>query len=313
MKLHILSLLLLSTILILNACKKSEETLTPSGIINTYSVPQGNNAFDQTIVDYYQKYGTYLLYKFTEKDAYWTPTGSKKPMQLPNGVYQGGGEVLPADPTYIPAQLSLIQNKLFAFYSDKFLKKFLPVKIMLCSKVDSVTYSAVFTVPITYVKNTKKVAAYYNYDNIQINFGDATINSMTAADQRLFIYKANLIFIQSIIARGQTTPISEFVTSADYITAMTTTTQAYGKGIIISPFSPTAQLDWNAYIIAMVTQSTVQLNASVPITDTTAGGILNPTKDTTGQIKKRYNIVRNYFINEYGVDLQVIGNATRGI
>ena len=313
MKLYILSLCMLSTLLTLSACKKSDEALAPSGIVDTYTVPQGNNGFDQTIVDYYQKYGTYLLYKFTEKDAYWTPTGSKKPMQLPSGLYQGGGEVLPADPAYIPAQLSLIKSKWFAFYSDKFLKKFLPVKILLCSKVDSVVYSPVFPAPVTYVKNTKKVGAYYNYDNIQVNFGDATVNSMTAADLRLFIYKANLVFIQSIIARGLSTPNSEFVNSADYVTAMTTTTQAYGRGIIVNPSGPSAQLDWNAYITAMVTYSTVQLNASVVITDGSAAGILNPIKDTTGQIRRRYNLVRNYFINEYGVDLQLIGNATRGL
>lgn len=313
MKPYIFSFFMLCALLSLNACKKSKEVLTPSGATDTYSVPQGSNPFDQTIVDYYQKYGTYLLYQFTEKDAYWTPTAWKKPIQLPSGAYQSGAEVAASDPTYIPAQLTLIQNKWFGFYSDKFLKAFLPVKILLCSKVDSISSTAVFPTPVTYVKNVKKIGAFYNYDNIQVNFGDATVNTMTAADLRLFVYKANLAFIQSIIARGLFTPTSEFINSADYASAMTTTTQAYGKGIIISPSGPTALADWNAYVTAMVSFSTVQLNASVAITDGTAAGILNATKDTSGQIKKRYNMVRNYFITEYGVDLQVIGNATRGI
>ncbi|MNK03495.1 hypothetical protein D3C87_213440 [compost metagenome] len=313
MKLHILSILMFSAILTLSACKKSDAVLTPSGIDDTYTVPQGNSAYDQTIVDYYKKYGTYLLYKFSEKDAYWTPTGSKKPVQLPSGLYQAGGEVTPAEPDYVQAQLNLIQSKWFSFYTDKFLKEFLPTKILLCSKVDSVYTAFVFTPVFSTAKGTKKVGAYYNYDNIAVNYGDATVNNMTVADQRLFIYKANLTFIQSIIGRGLLVPASEFVNSADYSTAMTTSTQAYGKGIIIGPYSPTAQLDWNAYVSAMVTYSTVQLNASVPITDGTAAGILNATKDTSGQIKRRYNVVRNYYINEYGVDLQVIGNATRGL
>lgn len=312
MKLHILSLLLLSIIFGLHGCKKSEGVLTPSNIVDTYNVSQGNNAFDETIVNYYQKYGTYLLYQFSEKDAYWTPTGWKKPILLASGAYQAGAEVAPSDPTYVPAQLALIQSKWFSFYSDKFLKKFLPLKILLCSKVDTITSSSSGN-PIVYTKNVRKIATFYNYDNIQVNYGDATVNTMTTTEIRQFIYRANLNLMQSIFARGLSLPSPEFINSADYITAMTTTTQSYGKGIITIPSGASAQLDWNAYITAMVTYSTVQLNASVLITDTSAAGILNTTKDTSGQIKKRYNIVRNYFINEYGVDLQLIGNATRGI
>ncbi|MEH3114302.1 putative zinc-binding metallopeptidase [Pedobacter terrae] len=312
MKRHITGLFVLSALLTIMACKKSVEVLTPSGSDETYKVPQGNNDYDNTIVDYYNKYGTYMLYKFTEKDVYWTPTGWKKPT-LPNGTWTTGAEVEASDSAYINAQLNLIKNKWFGFYTDKFLKKFLPAKIMLCKKVDSVFTNYVFTPTFTAVKGTKKVAAFYNYDNIQVNYGDATVNSMTAAEQRLFIYKVNLIFMQSIYARGLNAPTAEFANSADYNTAMTTYAQAYGKGIIIGYSNITAQSDWNAFITAMVTYSAPQLNASVAITDQTAAGILNTTKDPSGQIKRRYNMVRNYFINEYGVDLQLVGNATRGL
>lgn len=313
MKRYISSIIVLCTILSLTACKKKEGLLVPSDSENIYSLPQGTAAFDQTILDYYNKYGTYILYKFTEKDAYWTPTGWKKPVMAASGAWSTGAEVNQSDVAYIPAQLALMQSKWFGFYTDKFLKKFLPTKILLCSKVDSISSTAVFPAPVTYIKNAKKVAAFYNYDNIQINYGDATINTMTIAEQRQFLYKANLIFIQSMIARGQTTPTTEFATSADYVTAMTTYAQSYGKGIIVPYNAASAQLDWNAYMTAMVSYSTVQLNTSTVITDATLIGILNATKDTNGQIKKRYNIVRNYYINEYGVDLQLIGNATRGL
>lgn len=316
MKVYNLGLLMLCTVLTLNSCKKSEEILTPSdNTIELYSLPQGNAAFDQTIVDYYAKYGVYMLYKFTEKDAYWTPTAFKKPAQsAPGGFWSPGAEVEASDPTYISTQLALIQSKWFGFYTDKFLKKFLPTKILLCKKVDSISNGFVFGGPtVVYTKQAKKVPAFYNYDNIQVNYGDATVNTMTAAEQRLFIYKANLIFVQSMMARGLTVPTTEFVTSADYVTAMTTYAQSYGKGIIVPYNAASAQADWNAYMTAMVTYSTVQLNAATTITDSTPIGILNATKDTNGQIKKRYNVVRNYYINEYGVDLQVIGNATRGI
>jgi len=313
MKRYTQFLMVIFTIMLLQSCQKDEGAITPTGLSEAYTLPQGNEAFDQTIMGYYQTYGTYMLYKFTDKDVYWSPTAYSKPVASAAGFWSPGADVLPANPAYIPAQLDLIKKKWFSFYSDKFLKKFLPSKIMLCSKVDSVSTSFVFTPALVYVKGTKKIAAYYNYDNIEVNYGDASVAALTKQDSLGFVAKINLVFIQSIIARGLTSPTSEFINSADYLTAMTTTTQAYGKGIIISPFTLTVQADWNAYITAMVSYSEANLNKSTAIADGTAQGILNPTKDTTGQIRKRYTMVRNYFINEYQVDLQKIGNASKGV
>ena len=301
------------TVLFIQSCKKEKESLSPSGLTETYSLPQGNNAFDQTIMGYYQSYGTYLLYKFNDRDVYWSPTAYTKPVLTTAGNWSSGVEVAAADPSYIPAQLDLIKKKWFNFYSDKFLKKFLPAKIILCSKTDSVGFGYIFTPTLSYTKTIKKVAAYYNYDNIVVNYGDASVASLTKQDSMGFVAKTNLIFIQSIIARGLSVPTTEFTNSADYLTAMTTQAQAYGKGIIVSYYSPAVQADWNAYITAMVSYSEANLNKSTVITDTTPVGMLNATKDTNGQVKKRYNIVRNYFINEYQVDLQKIGNASKGV
>ena len=36
--------------------------------------------------------------------------------------------------------------------------------------------------------------------------------------------------------------------------------------------------------------------------------ILNPAKDVNGLLKKRYDMVRDYFIENYNMDLQKIGN-----
>lgn len=118
-----------------------------------------------------------------------------------------------------------------------------------------------------------------------MNYGDATVSTMTAAEQRAFIYKVNLIFMQSIFARGLSAPSSDFASSADYMSNVSSLSQAYSRGIIMGTSNISAQLDWNAYITAMVTYSTPQLNASVANTDSTPAGMLNATKDTAGQIK----------------------------
>ena len=67
-------MILLSWLLCAVACYDEKE-LSPSGIISSYSVPQGEHDYDDVIVEYYNKYGSCLLYKFTDKDTYWTPSG----------------------------------------------------------------------------------------------------------------------------------------------------------------------------------------------------------------------------------------------
>ncbi|EHQ28855.1 zinc-binding metallopeptidase [Mucilaginibacter paludis] len=314
MKIFKLTLVMLFAVAIMVSCKKSDGTLSPSGLSEAYVIPQGTHTYDATIVGYLQSYNTNILYNFTDRDAYWTPTAWTKPTGPSSiGYWTPGVELSVADQNYVGAQLDLIKKKWFNFYSDKFLKKFLPSKILLCSKLDSVINTLFFTPTVGYTKSVKSVAAYYSYDNITVNYGSAAVTTMTKNDSMGFVAKANLIFIQSMIARGVVTPTTEFINSADYATTMTSTTQSYGKGIIVGYSSPSATADWNAYITAMVSYSEPNLNASVAITNTTAAGILNATKDVNGQIRKRYNIVRNYYINEYQVDLQKIGNAAKGL
>jgi len=297
----------------ISACKKSEETLVPSDIDITYSVPQGNNAFDQTIVNYYNTYGTYLLYNFTERDAYWTPTGWKKPVVNATGTWSVGADIVAAQPGGIQAQLDLIDKSLFSLYPKSFLKQFLPVKLLLCSKVDSVFTTFVFNPTYSPAKGVKKIPAYYSYDNIAVNYGDGSASTLTAAEKLAFLARINQMFFQSINDRSLIKPTIEFINSADYISVNATQAAAFSKGIIGAYTSISATSDWNAYVMAMVTLSEADLNRSVANSNTSAVGILNPTKDTNGLIKKRYNIVRNYFINNYQVDLQVIGNKSRGL
>ena len=291
-----------------SGCKK-EGALTPSDDEQGFKVPQGNKSYDTTIVDLYNKYHTCFLYKFTDKDTYWTPTGWKNATMLSSGAWNTGYEVTSANTDYIEQQLALIKKLWLSYYTDKFLSAFLPAKVMLCASVDSI-YSTTLFNPTRYVKNVKSVGAWYNYDNICINYGNAGVNSMTAADSVRFLAKTNLIFIQSIPGRNLSAPTNDFTSIANYATALNSQANAYAQGILTIYYnSRSPQLDWNAYMEAMVSRSETNLNKSTVNTDMTYMGILNATKDSGGKIRQRYNIIRNYFITTYGVDLQAIGNA----
>lgn len=313
MKIYFNLMILLTVTAIVSSCTKKEEALTPSNIDVTYKVPQGSSAYDQTIVNYYNDYGTYLLYKFTERDAYWTPTGWKRPILNDAAGNWSGIDVAAADPSAVAAQLDLINKSFFSLYPKPFLKQFLPVKLLLCSKVDSIYTTGVFNPTYTTTKNVKKIAAFSSYDNIYINYGDATVNQMTAAEKLAFLARLNQVFFQNISERGLIKPTNEFIISADYTTSNATQAVAYGKGIVGTYISSNATSDWNAYILAMVTLSEADLNRSVANTNASLVGILNATKDTNGIIKKRYNLVRNYFINTFQLDLQAIGNKSKGL
>lgn len=313
MKTYLNIILLLAVSAGISSCKKSEEKLTPSNIDVTYHVPQGNNAYDQTIVGYYNTYGTYVLYKFTERDAYWTPTGWKKPQVSTAGNWSVGAEIEAANPTSITEQLDLLDKSLFNLYPKAFLKQFLPAKILLCSKVDSIYTAYVFNPTYTPTKGIKKVGAYYSYDNIAVNYGDANISQLTPAEKLAFLARVNQVFFQNINERSLIKASTEFINSADYGTSSANQATAYGKGIVASYSNVTPTSDWNAYIMAMVTLSEADLNRSVANSNTSLVGILNATKDTSGLIKRRYNIVRKYFIDTYQVDLQKIGNKARGV
>lgn len=290
------------------ACKK-EGALTASEDEQGYTLPQGNHGYDTSILDLYNKYGAYFLYRFTDKDTYWTPTGWKNATLLASGAWVTGYEVTQANEIYVGQQLALIKKLWFSYYTDKFLIKFLPAKIMLCASLDSI-YSTTLFNPTRFVKNTKSVNAWFNYDNICVSYGDAGVTTMTGSDSTIFLAKANLIFIQSIPGRNLSAPTNDFTSVANYNGTFSSQALAYAQGIItnyINTRSP--QLDWNAYMEAMVSRSETNLNKSTVNTDKTSMGMLNATKDTNGKIRQRYNIIRNYFINNYGVDLQAIGNA----
>ncbi|WP_343671691.1 hypothetical protein [Chitinophaga sp.] len=307
MKFPIYILLLLS----LAACTKKEDQLTPSESL-AYTLPQGNHDYDTTIMDYYKKYGTYLLYRFSDKDAYWTPTGWK------NAYYDSarsnwniGFTAQQAEEAYIGKQLQMIQRLWFRYYSDKFLKEFLPVKVLLCSKVDSSWLGYDFsTTPITFFLKYKEVGAWYNYDNISVNFGSAKVETMTATDSGYMTWKISQAFLSEIFALKPITPTDDFNKLTNYTTKFTTQAQAYSAGSISDYYNTSAQNDWNRFMLVMVSCSEAMLNkAEAPSYSATNTGILNPLKDTSGKIKKRYDMVRNYFITNYNVDLQAIGNA----
>lgn len=59
------------------ACNDDDERLSPSDIAEyELVIPQGNHDYDDRIVDWFERTGVYILYKFDPVDVYYNPTGT---------------------------------------------------------------------------------------------------------------------------------------------------------------------------------------------------------------------------------------------
>ena len=294
----------------------NEKELKPSEITSSYSVPQGTHDYDDVIVDIYNQYGSCLLYKYTDKDTYWTPSGWMNGSLGDNGSQ--GYIIIPAEEEYVGQQVDLIQKAWFASYSDEFLKEFLPVKIMLCSNIDSVYAEYDFSEGFKVIYKGKKVKAWYNYDNICVSYGSEAVMGMTKVDSLEFRRKMSYTFVESMIGRKKTVPTEEFEDVTNYKTdgiSYMSASNLWKLGVPRSvSYNVTVENDWKSFLLMMVTCSEEFLtripeyNSDWDYTEKNWDGILNPAKDVNGLLKKRYDMVRDYFIENYNMDLQKIGN-----
>ncbi len=310
-----ISLLLMGS-LILSSCVKEEEELAPSNIESGYTVPQGEHDFDDDIVDFYDKYGSYLLYEFTEKDAYWTPSAWQNGAETSEDEEGSVGFIIEMpNVDYVDQELTLLNDTWFNYYSDEFLKEFLPIKILLCSNVGEVGYSWDANWNLVYVASP--ISAYYNYDNICVNYTSEEIETLTDDDKTSIAFDLNHVFVESIIGQEKLTITSEFENSANYNNASSlyNNTDLWGIGIFQPYYDASAENDWGIFLTMMMCYSEEYLNREVSSVsewdyeETSWEGIFSSQKDINGLLKERYNMVRQYYIDNYNMDLQTVGNA----
>lgn len=295
----------------ISSCSKKEETPSPSDIDEGYQLRPSGQEYDQTILAYYQKYGTLIYYTFTEKEAFWTPTGYRKAVLNPTGIWSTGFEVTTAKTEFIPKQLDLMKKLIFEYYSDEYLKRFLPKRILLCERIDSVYTGYDFsTSPVTYKKAVKTVPAWGAFDQISIGLGTGAIATMNRQDSLRFMNYVSSRMLKNMTENRMTRAVRpDFVELSNYNQRNSSQQDAYNRGIISNYInSPSADSDWALFMEAMLTRSEAKLKATVGSGDTSLNGILSSGKDKNGLIRKRYDIVRAYYKTMYNMDLQRIGN-----
>lgn len=268
---------LIATLIIFAACHK-EASITPDPTPPPmYKLPQGNSSYDDTIVAFHKKYGSYILYKFTQHDFNYNYSDKRT-----DTAYMG-------DPAYISPALIFLQQQLFNGYSDAFLQKTMPLKILLASRI------------VDTLGGLKDAASTSSM--MAFGWANSTLQKKTAAELRQMRAKIHRTYMERAYRAGALAIPDDFMTTAPTSYGAVTDVNKYALGVVeIVGQRPQLNIatDYLGYIEMITGNSYTAL--------TSPGQPLHPAVDVKGLVRKRYTIILNDFANNYGVDLQAIGN-----
>lgn len=262
-------------IMALMACQK-EAKLTPGDFESPYKLPQGNTAADDTIMAIHKKFGTYILYRFTQADyAY----------NLYNNRPDSG---FSANPAYIDTALNFFKNQLITQYPESFLHKTMPYKVLLASYVTA-RYNFGLQ-PIGFASTSSMFA---------IGWADSTLVQLSPQETKKLRGKLHHYYWERAFRTGSVKipeTFAKLVTNYNLVTL----SNRYQHGVVADVFSPELNKghDFLAYIEIITGNSLAELEAFY----------FKPSVDTKGLVRQKYNAIISYYKTEYGVDLQAIGN-----
>lgn len=263
---------LLAVVTILFACNK-EAALTADPVKPRYTLPQGNHSYDDTIMDLYRKYGTYILYKFSQEDYTYDYTTTKK------------DSAINANAAYIGTALRFFKTQLLDLYPESFIQKTMPFKILLASYIGS--------------GDTRSPKGFTSGNSmLAIGWADSTLAQKTPAELKQLRSWMHRYYLERAYRVKSIKAPDAFVALAPRLYGDVTEENKYSLGVLVTNGSGmNLGVDFMAYIETITGNTKAQLEA----------GVLSPQIDTRGLIKKKYDIVINYFLAEFNVDLQAIG------
>ncbi len=295
MKLYFICLFMLAGCLL--ACN-DENTLTPTETPEFgYSVPQGDHDYDDRIVEWNERCNTFILYDFDLKELYWQVNGWTESKPTPNSPYPYSVGLLGAmaDEVYVGEQLEMLETLFLNFYPDTTLRRCLPLKLLLCSRLTWRSQSG----------DTTVYNVYSGYDYLAFNWGNKDVLSLTNAEKNTFKYDVNNAFLTRLLDNGKIVEDADFYEGMNYEDKVTESNM-YERGFIKS--GTKQEDDVEIYIQAIIQTPYEELIAEPEDGDTSFTGILHPKKDVNQYISKKYNILVSKFKENYGIDLQAIGN-----
>lgn len=296
-----------STVMMLSCNKDNNPAQVSEKSTTRYQLPQGNASFDAEILSLFQKYDSYILYKFSDIDFNYQfsynlanpPVGSLNATVGPV-VMRGGDSIA------IQSALDFMNTYWFNFYPEDFKKKYLPQKILLAGLIYTTRYNGT-----TKIYDTPRVNPYTipieGVDHITLPKIDTAFNSYPLASKLLLKAKLNSLFLKHLmypVINTVPAPVpvpADFFKVSDYSLGSITRDLKYKYGfdtLGAGSRAPTPILDMVGFLDSICAKSKSQLDAYM----------LNPNIDVLGLTRRKYDLLVNYFKTNYNVDIQAIGN-----
>ncbi|TCC99356.1 hypothetical protein [Pedobacter hiemivivus] len=283
---------------VLPGCKK-KEVLEPSVSKIEYKLPQGTNAFDTELVNIYQNYGSYFLYKFNPAvDFAWVPAAVGT-----DNLFSTKFSCEQADEAAVAKVLPFVQKNWLSLYPDTFLKRTLPFKVLFAKNLKRLVNpnSADYTLSNTGISSGTFPNTILGYYHITISNFSPAFDAMTTAQKTLFKGDMHIEYWNYMFATGKVAMATNFASVSNYTLTVSASTM-YANGFLDtrakSQNNP-QMYDIRTYVKAITNNSKATLDNT----------ILKPTNDTKGLVKQKYNLVINYYKTVHNVDLQAIGDA----
>ena len=195
---------LLLGVALLAGCNEEDDIVPRTENEVFYQLPQGDHDYDDKIVDYYNKYGFYILYEFEKKDLYWNNTGWTEYLMGNEDFYytsEAAGYMLgePADQDYAGRVLEMCENCCFNLYPENYLN-YMPLRFLLCSYLGNVVtagYEIVDGEVIT-LRDTVQIDVYRSFSRIAVNWANSNFDTMTDMDKLYFSRNLNTAFMSTL-------------------------------------------------------------------------------------------------------------------
>lgn len=280
----------------------------PSESESLVDFPQGDHDYDKEFVAFKDKFGTMPLYKFTEVQFRWAFNS-----YIP---YYAN----PGDEAYVGKAWKLIYENGLKNWPEDFLKQMLPYQIMLADSI----YSLTGTSATGYTKVVRN--SCYGYSHMAFGFANKSIDEMTVEQKREAVGDVAYALVGYAVSKEKMTIPERFDTLFTRYRGYYTQSFATGTnwsywgynfagtldGSVEATNGYSVEHDFALYVKYMTMMSEESFKKKFLNDSFDCGGVLDKDQNPVREhpVQNKYEAVRDFFKEKYGIDLSAIGAIT---
>lgn len=293
--------------LMLIACKKDDKIGPPVPVPQDYTLPQGNASKEANdkIQELYNKYGSYFLYVYTQKDFLWVPSTGGANAKIDTAVL--------GKPEYVMDMLNLLDDIWLKFLPESFKKaQGIPYRVLLADSIKQYRPG--------YPPGREYLLFDYKIIDKAIAFSgmNETLRTMTPAQK---VAKKNVLipvifnyYLQNNILKfpDDFYKLTDYVNMPAYPVNSTNPANLEAfrqRGFLPSSYFNDSPSEWFYGSYAWTTAKSSDASAYLLHLTTRTDAQMAPYLKYP-LIKQKFDFLVDYFKSTYNIDVRAIGNAT---